>query len=106
MTSAIDSTLEILFAAYTADHAECARHTAPAQRNTCSYCGRFWIPFGGSRLAGHATCVVSEQFQRLVEVRWRCDPRLTFGAIARTLGVSTATVVAWVRNAEQMRGAA
>lgn len=109
MTSILDSTLEILHAAYTADRAECARAAtsiADTPRNTCGYCGRFWRPFGGSKLAGHATCVVSEAFQRQVEFRYRTDPRLTMVAIARKLDVSVATVVAWVRSVERGRRAA
>lgn len=34
-----------------------------AEPNTCRYCGRHWRQWTGSKLDGHAACIVTEDFK-------------------------------------------
>ena len=66
-----------------------------AEPNTCRYCGRHWRQWAGSKLDGHAACIVSEDFkQRLAEII-RSSPGMTYQAIASAIGVTPAVVRSW-----------
>lgn len=69
------------------------RASCPA--NTCRYCGLWWVPVFGTRLDGHARCIVPLDFIEAVTSLWRSDPKLTVQAIADALDVSKATVTSW-----------
>jgi hypothetical protein len=63
----------------------------------CRYCGVRWIPLPGSKLTGHALCVVTPEFRAALEEMYRASPKLTRQALAYLLGVSISTVVAWTK---------
>lgn len=66
-----------------------------AESNTCRYCGRHWRRWRGSKLDGHAACIVTEDFkQRLVDLL-HASPKVTYAMIAGALGVSPAVVRSW-----------
>lgn len=65
-----------------------------AEPDTCRYCGKHWRQWTGSKLDGHAACVVTNDFkQQLVEL-FR-DPRVTYKAVADAIGVTPAVVRSW-----------
>lgn len=74
---------------------------ASTPRNTCRYCGRFWKAVPGTRIDGHARCVVGVAFQHAVhELRWN-DPALTRHRIGEVCGVSSSVVSAWTTNVDE-----
>jgi hypothetical protein len=65
-----------------------------AEPDTCRYCGRHWRQWAGSKLDGHAACIVTEDFkQRLMELLR--SPTVTYTAIAAAIGVTPAVVRSW-----------
>jgi len=66
-----------------------------AEPNTCRYCGRHWRKWTGSKLDGHAACVVTADFKQQLAEMMRSCPDVTFLAVARALGVSPAVVQSW-----------
>jgi len=65
-----------------------------AERNTCRYCGKHWRQWAGSKLDGHAACIVTEDFkQHLVEILR--SPTMTYRKIADTIGMTPAVVRSW-----------
>jgi hypothetical protein len=74
-----------------------------AEPNTCRYCGGHWRRWTGSKLDGHAACVVTEDFkQRLVEMLG-ASPEITYAAIAEAIGMSPAVVRSWTFPIRQVR---
>lgn len=70
----------------------------------CRYCGRWWRPWSGSKLDGHASCVITEAFkQQLLETLDR-NPGLQLRAVAEALAVTIASVRCWVSDARAARG--
>lgn len=65
-----------------------------ADPHTCRYCGRHWRKWTGSKLDGHAACIVTDDFKlRLVDVLR--SPSVTYQAIADVIGVTPAVVRSW-----------
>lgn len=65
-----------------------------ATPNTCRYCGRHWRQWAGSKLDGHAACIVTEDFkQRLIGLLR--SPNVTYTAIANAIGVTPSVVRSW-----------
>lgn len=65
-----------------------------APPNTCRYCGKHWRAWFGSKLDGHAACIVTDDFKR--EVRDLLgDPRLSYQTVAEAIGVTPAVVRSW-----------
>jgi hypothetical protein len=62
--------------------------------NTCRYCGKHWRRWTGSKLDGHAACVVTEDFKRHVGELLR-SPTVTYSMIAETIGLTRAIVRSW-----------
>jgi hypothetical protein len=60
----------------------------------CRYCGKSWQPFAGSRLDGHAACLVGASFKRRVGELLRL-PTVTYAEVAETLGVTSGVVRSW-----------
>lgn len=60
----------------------------------CRYCGKRWLPFAGSRLDGHAACIVDEAFKRRVGEILRL-PTVTYAEVAEVLGVTSGVVRSW-----------
>jgi hypothetical protein len=67
--------------------------------NTCRYCGRYWQHRFGSRLDGHAACIVTEDFKRRVGEVLRSSPTVTYRSLAKTLGVTPGIVNSWAFSA-------
>lgn len=65
-----------------------------ADPNTCRYCGRFWRQWAGSKLDGHAACIVTDDFKRRLVDLLR-DPHVTYKQIADAIGVTIAVVRSW-----------
>jgi hypothetical protein len=63
-----------------------------AEPNTCRYCGRYWRRWAGSKLDGHAACIVTDDFKKHLAVLLRSP---TYQAIADAIGVSPAVVRSW-----------
>jgi hypothetical protein len=66
-----------------------------ATPNTCRYCGRHWRQWAGSKLDGHAACIVTDDFKDQLERLLRSSPEMTYVAIAAALGVSASIVRSW-----------
>ncbi len=70
---------------------------SPIPGQSCRYCGRRHTPWFGSRLDGHALCVVSDGFKEFVGQQMRAHHRLTYAVVARAVGVTDSVVRAWFR---------
>lgn len=71
----------------------CADHPG-ADPNTCRYCGKHWRKWAGSRLDGHAACIVTEDFKRELCEILRA-PSVTYQVIADAIGVTPSVVRSW-----------
>ena len=76
-----------------------------AEPNTCRYCGRHWRQWAGSKLDGHAACIVTEDFkQRLVALLQ--SSTVTYQAIADAIGVTPSVVRSWTYPIRSIRSTA
>jgi hypothetical protein len=64
--------------------------------DTCRYCGKHWCRWAGSKLDGHAACIVTDDFKRQLAALLRHSPDVTYQAVANAIGVSLAVVRAWI----------
>lgn len=64
---------------------------------SCRYCGKHRGSWAGSRLDGHALCVVGDEFKVFVGQQMRAHCRLTYAVVAQAVGVSHSVVRAWYR---------
>lgn len=64
----------------------------------CRYCGRGWQAFAGSRLDGHAACLVDEGFKRRLGEILKL-PTVTYAGVAGALGVTPSVVRSWAFSA-------
>lgn len=71
----------------------CSGHPG-AEPNTCRYCGKHWRQWAGSKLDGHAACIVTEEFKGQLVVLLR-SPHVTYNAIAEAIGVTPSVVRSW-----------
>ena len=95
-----------LRAAYDADHharQRAAMCPSVTPSDVCRYCARFWRPWRGSLLDGHALCVVSDSFMH--RVCERLTSEVTFPMMATALGVGVGTVRAWYAAVKMRRAA-
>ena len=69
-----------------------------APPDACRYCGRHWQRRAGSRLDGHAACIVGEDFKRRVGELLR-SPAVTYAAVAEAVGVTPGVVQSWAYSA-------
>lgn len=65
-----------------------------APPDTCRYCGRHWRQWAGSKLDGHAACVVTEDFKQHVGDLLR-SPTVSYVMISEAIGVSSSVVRSW-----------
>ncbi len=65
-----------------------------AEPDTCRYCGRHWRQWAGSKLDGHAACIVTDDFKRRLVDLLR-DPHVTYKQLADAIGVTPAVVRSW-----------
>lgn len=66
-----------------------------AEPNTCRYCGKHWRQWTGSKLDGHAACVVTNDFKRELANLLRSSPAVTYRSVAEALGVTPSVVRSW-----------
>lgn len=66
-----------------------------AEPNTCRYCGRHWRQWAGSKLDGHAACMVTIDFKRRLAELIRSSPGVTYASIAAVIGVTPSVVRSW-----------
>ena len=66
-----------------------------AEPNTCRYCGKHWRQWAGSKLDGHAACIVTEDFKRRLGEILRSSPMMTYATVASAIGVTPAVVRSW-----------
>jgi hypothetical protein len=101
-------TLDELPAASAADRAARAAAVTidkPGSRR-CRYCGGSWQRNAGSRLDGHAACIVSEAFKAEVAALYRRDPLVTLGTLASACGVPRSVITEWIGRVSRRTGAA
>jgi len=65
-----------------------------AEPNTCRYCGRYWRQWAGSKLDGHAGCIVTNGFKQQLGEIFRASA-VTYKAVADVIGVTSAVVRSW-----------
>jgi len=65
-----------------------------APPDTCRYCGKHWRKWAGSKLDGHAACIVPEDFKQELTALLRSST-VTFQVVADAIGVSTSIVRSW-----------
>lgn len=65
-----------------------------AEPNTCRYCGKYWRLWAGSKLDGHAACIVTNDFKGRLNAILR-SPHVTYTMVANAIGVSPAIVRSW-----------
>ncbi len=71
-----------------------ARHPRVCPAGICRYCGKHWRHWAGSKLDGHAQCMVSFSFkQHLAALLF--NSTVSFQVVADALGVSQSTIRAW-----------
>jgi hypothetical protein len=74
-----------------------------APPNTCRYCGKSWRQWAGSKLDGHAACIVTDGFkQQLMEVLK--PSTVTYQMIADAIGMSPSVVRSWTFPVRAVRG--
>lgn len=66
-----------------------------AEPDTCRYCGKHWRQWAGSKLDGHAACVVTDDFKRQLAELLRSSPHVTYKAIADAIGMTASVVRSW-----------
>lgn len=66
-----------------------------ADPDTCRYCGKHWRRWTGSKLDGHAACVVTADFKQELADLLLSSPAVTYRAIADALGVTPSVVRSW-----------
>ena len=80
------------------DAREAARRNAEPydpESTTCRYCRRRWVRWHGSKLDGHAGCIVGDDFKLSLTTTMIKDAALTIPAVASALGVTVAVVRSW-----------
>ena len=100
MTAAHQELLDSIRAMFDLARAEVCRQalhqtTAELPEKTCRYCGFYWAKWSGSKLDGHAKCIVTDEFKREIAAAIR-DTLISYESIAERLDVSYAVVRSWV----------
>lgn len=78
------------------DEASAAARYAPddAPPDTCRYCGDHWRRWAGSKLDGHAKCIVTDSFKGELAAVLR-NPRIGYSDVALAIGVTPSVVRSW-----------
>jgi hypothetical protein len=66
-----------------------------ADPKLCRYCGRHRQTYPGSKLDGHAACIVTDDFKHQLSELLRTTPTVTYEALAAAIGVSSSVVRSW-----------
>lgn len=100
--------LDALRAAYDEDRARRCLAAAPLADTppaVCRYCGHHRWSLPGSRLDGHAHCVVSDEFKLRVFNLLNAHPAISFRIAGEALDVDIVNVRAWYLRAQKIRRA-
>jgi hypothetical protein len=65
-----------------------------ADPKLCRYCGKAWRKWPGSRLDGHAACIVTADFKQQLKEFLR-PATVTYKQVADAIGVSESVVRSW-----------
>lgn len=76
-------------------HAPTPDHGMPG-KEWCPYCGGWWRKWPGSKLDGHAACIVPQWFKDNLSREMRSRADLRYADVAAAIGVSTSVVRSWV----------
>jgi hypothetical protein len=97
--------LPTAFSAARAEANERARHSsADCPRRICRYCGKHWQRWPGSRLDGHAVCLVGAEFKLELRKLYHHDPLVTIGILASACEVTKPVVSAWLGRVGRRAG--
>lgn len=72
-----------------------AVHQSNVPPLTCRYCGMHWRLWNGSKLDGHAKCIVTPEFKAQLAASIR-DTLIPYSAVGEAVGVSSSVVRSWV----------
>jgi hypothetical protein len=61
---------------------------------TCRYCGKHWKAYAGSKIDGHAACIVTEDFKQVLYQAIRSSS-VSYQAIADAFGVTPSVIRSW-----------
>lgn len=88
------------------ERARAVRNAAARDRGpgVCRYCGQPRCAKLRSTLDGHARCIVTVEFMRLVREVLESDATVTYDAIAESCGVTQTTVRRWYQAALDAQG--
>lgn len=79
-----------------------AKHRWECPPGVCRFCGERWIPWSGTKLDGHAKCIVTPAFKKLLGA-YMDLPWVTYKMVGDRLGVSPSVVRSWVMPISQSR---
>jgi hypothetical protein len=82
------------------ERAEWSVKDCPA--NKCRYCGKPWRVWAGSKLDGHAKCIVTEDYKQTLRVLLS-SPKVTYQEVADVIGVSSSVLRSWASPMRQSR---
>ncbi len=107
----VDADLVELHAAYLPAREAAVRLATLAPENTpegtCRYCGRsWWRRSQRSALDGHAKCLVTPEWKLTLVAAMARNPALTFGGVAKKLGITYGIARGWWLDGEAARIAA
>ena len=97
----IELRVEDIAGAYASSRDIVNREAAPAADGKCRYCGRGWVRWPGSKLDGHARCLVTSDFQDALWRLWLQVPSLSSQRIAKICCVPVRYVSAWMFHADR-----
>ncbi len=85
-----------ILAMFQADHANQRKRFDPAVPDgVCPYCKLAWRKVNGTKLDGHAKCIVSPEFRAEYAKLMTQNGWLTYARIGQELGVTTSIARAW-----------
>jgi hypothetical protein len=66
-----------------------------AEREMCPYCGEWWRKWNGSKLDGHAACMVPQWFKDDLRKELASRADVSYADVAKALGVSLSVIRSW-----------
>lgn len=76
--------------------------TTSAPPGLCRYCGMSWRPARDTRMDGHARCITTQAFQRIVYELWLHHAEWTRGRLGEVCGVSPRVILVWTMHIERI----
>jgi hypothetical protein len=95
--------LRVAFDADRADRDYLASELGDPPPSTCRYCRRYRRDMPGAGIDGHAQCLVSAEFKRLLSELLRSNGRISFQHVGEAIGVTKQTVRYWYWNDDKSR---